>query len=71
MEVKTIEMDTNKVYSIIIEVGDMPKNEAADYLNRVKSLYEMQGIKAVYSAMNHGVPTITINEILPALKEWN
>lgn len=71
MEIKTIEMDTNKVYSIIVEAGDMPKNEVVDYLNKVKSLYEAHGIKAVYSAMNHGVPTITINEILPALKEWN
>ena len=70
MEIKTIEMDTDKVYSIIVEVGDMPKNEVVDYLSRVKSLYEERGIKAVYSAMSFGVPVITINEILPAIKEW-
>ena len=70
MEIKTVEMDTNKVYSIIVEVGDMPKNEVVDYLNRVKSLYEEHGIKAVYSAMSFGVPVITINEILPPIKEW-
>lgn len=70
MTEQIIEMDINKVYSIIVEVEDMPKAEVIEYLNRVKSLYEEKGIKAIYSAMSYGVPTLTINEILPAMKEW-
>ena len=65
MTIQTIEMDTNKVYSIIVDVGDMPIAEAVEYLNRVKSLYEGLGIKAVYSAIHDGIPAITINEVLP------
>lgn len=70
MTKQIIEMDTNKVYSIIVEVGDMPKAEVIEYLNRVKAMYEEKGIKAIYSAMSYGVPALTINEILPAVKEW-
>jgi hypothetical protein len=69
MTIQTIEMDTNKVYSIIVEVGDMTKAEVIEYLTRVKSLYEGLGIKAVYSAMHDGVPVITINEVLPERKD--
>ena len=69
MKIKTIEMDTDKVYSIIVEVGDMHKNEALEFLNKVKSLYEALGIIAVYSAMTYGVPIITINEIQSTLTE--
>lgn len=65
MTIQTIEMDTNKVYSISVEVGDMPIAEVIEYLNRVKSLYEGLGIKAVYSAIHDDVPVITINEVLP------
>lgn len=70
MNIQTIEMDINKVYSILVEVGDSPRDEAFDYLNRVKSMYEEKGIKAIYSIMVHGVPVLTINEILPAVKAW-
>ena len=70
MNIQTIEMDTNKVYSIIVEVGDMTKAEVIEYLNRVKSLYEGLGIKAVYSTMHNGVPAITINEVLPERIDW-
>ena len=70
MTEKIIEMDPNKVYSIIIEVQDMNKDEVMNHLKRVKSMYEEHGIKAIYSAMSYGVPFLTINEILPAIKEW-
>jgi hypothetical protein len=65
MEIQTIEMDPNKVYSIIVEVGDMNVTQVYDYLSRVKSMYEEKGINAVYSIMQHGVPMLTINEIMP------
>ena len=69
MEIQTIEMDPNKVYSIIVEVGDMNKAEAVDYLKSVRSMYEEKGINAIYSIMQHGVPMLTINEIPSAVEE--
>lgn len=70
MNIKAIELDTNKVYSILVEVGDMDREAVMEHLQEVKSLYEGLGIKAVYSATINNVPIITINEILPAVKEW-
>lgn len=70
MNIKAIELDTNKVYSILVEVGDMDREAVMEHLQEVKSLYERLGIKAVYSATINNVPIITINEILPAVKEW-
>ena len=70
MDIKAIELDTNKVYSILVEVGDMDREAVNEHLQRVKALYKGLGIKAVYSATKNGVPVITINEILPAVKEW-
>lgn len=70
MDTKAIELDTNKVYSILVEVGDMDKASVHEHLQKVKALYEGLGIKAVYSATKYGFPVITINEILPAVKEW-
>lgn len=70
MIIKTIELDTNKVYSISVEVGDMDRVSVKEHLQEVKELYEGLGIKAIYSAMRNGFPLITINEILPAIKEW-
>ena len=70
MVIQTLELDVNKVYSIMIEVGNMPKDLVIQKLQEVKALYESQGIKAVYSAMCDGVSAVTINEILPSVKEW-
>ena len=69
MEIQTIEMDPSKVYSIIVEVGDMNKAEVADYLKRVRSMYEEKGISAIYSIMQHGVSMLTINEISSAVEK--
>jgi hypothetical protein len=58
-------MDTNKVYSIMVEVGDMKKQDVVEYLEKIKMLYEALDIKAVYCAMRDGIPLVTINEVLP------
>lgn len=71
MKIKAIELDPNKVYSIMVEVGSMNYSEAVKHLETVKSLYESMGIKAVYTAMSQGVPNITINEVLPPVKRWD
>ena len=55
MNIEAIELDTNKVYSILVEVGDMDKEAVIEHLEKVKSLYEGLGIKAVYSAIKYGV----------------
>ena len=70
MNIKAIELDTNKVYSILVEVGGMDREAVKEHLQEVKALYEGLGIKAVYSATKNGFPVITINEILPTVKEW-
>lgn len=70
MDIKAVELDTNKVYSILVEVGDMDREAVLEHLQEVKTLYEGLGIKAVYSATKCGFPIVTINEILPAVKEW-
>ena len=71
MTIQTLELDVNKVYSIMVEVSDMPKELVNKRLHEIKSLYESYGIKAVYSAMHNGIPFITINEILPSFKDCN
>ena len=70
LKLQTIELDPNKVYTIMVEVGDMPKELVKPHLESIKALYEKQNIKAIYTAMHNGVGIITINEILPAIKEW-
>ena len=71
INIQVMELDPNKVYSIVAEVGDMSKMEVIDYLTRIKSSCEELGIKAIFSAASYGVPTITINEILSTVKEWS
>ena len=70
MNIQAIELDTNKVYSILVEVGDIDKEAVKEHLQEVKALYERVGVKAVYSATKNGIPVVTINEILPTIKEW-
>jgi hypothetical protein len=65
MKMQIIEMDTNKIYSIMVEVGDMKKQDVVEYLEKIKTLYEALVIKAVYCAMRDGIPFVTINEVLP------
>ena len=71
MKIEAIELDPNKVYSIMVEVGNFTYDQAIEHLQEVKSLYESKGIKAVYTAMSQGVPNVTINEILPSIKRWS
>lgn len=70
INIQVMELDPSKVYSIVAEVGDMTKSEVIDYLTKIKSICEERDIKAIYTAASYGVPTLTINEILPAVKEW-
>lgn len=65
MKMQIIEMDTDKIYSIMVEVGDMKKQEVVEHLEKIKTLYEALGIKAVYCAMRDGIPLVAINEVLP------
>ena len=65
MKMQIIEMDTNKIYSIMVEVGDMKKQDVVEHLEKIKTLYEALDIKAVYCAMRDGIPLVTINEVLP------
>ena len=61
MKIQTIEMDPDKVYSISVEIGDMPWDEAIKLLDALKSAYGIQGIKGVYNVTRHSVPAIIIN----------
>lgn len=60
--IRAIELDPNKVYTIILEAGDMAKDELFDYVTKIKALYEAQGINAIYSVTHDSIPMITINE---------
>lgn len=61
--IRAVELDPNKVYTIILEAGDMAKDELFEYVTRIKALYEAQGINAIYSTTYNGIPMITINEL--------
>lgn len=62
--IRTIELDPSKIYTIILEAGDMKKDELLDYVTKIKALYEAQGINAVYSVTYQGTPMVTINEVI-------
>lgn len=69
--IRAIELDPSKIYTIMLEVGDMRKDEVFDYITKVKALYEAQGIIAVYSATHNGIPMVTINELTSETTENN
>lgn len=62
-KIRAIELDPTKIYTIILEVGDMRKDQVLDYVTKIKAYYEAQGINAIYSAAHDGIPMITINEL--------
>lgn len=67
-----LEMDPNKIYTVIVEVGDMDKISTMDFLQRVKYLYEQQGItNAVYAASSHGISNIILQETNPTILPVN
>ena len=69
LKLNAIELDPNKVYHIAVEVGDMPKQEVKDYLEKVKNLFDEYGIKAIYSATNQGIHCMTVTELPMMIKE--
>lgn len=69
LKLNAMELDPNKVYHITLEVGDMPKQEVMDYLEKAKSLFDKYDIKAIYSATNQGIHFITITELPMMIKE--
>lgn len=62
--IRAIELDPSKIYTIILEVGDMRLDQVFDYVTKIKAQYEAQGINAIYSATCNGTPMITINEVI-------
>ena len=46
----------------------MPKQEVEDYLEKAKSLFDKYGIKAIYSATNQGIHSVTITGLPMMIK---
>ena len=63
LNINCMELDPNKVYHIAVEVGDMSIKDTEDHLTKVRDLFSKYGIKAVYSAMIHGVHSVTITDL--------
>ena len=63
LNINCMELDPNKVYHIEVEVGDMSVKDTENHLIKVRDLFDSYGIKAVYSAMNYGVHSVTITDL--------
>lgn len=69
LRLNAIELDPNKVYHITVEVGDIPKEEVKEYMNKIKDLFSNYGIKAIYSASNQGYHILTVTELPMTIEE--
>lgn len=67
-KVSVLELDPTKTYIVSVEVGDMPLEEVAIFLKKIKAKFEQVSPEInpsnfIYIPCRNGTPSVTVTEL--------